>query len=855
MQKRNLYSLLLISFIAVFAASMAFANSVTFETKNVARCTNANGLIQAIVTADSISAVEIIVEVSGDANTPVTFTWDAGFAPAWTKVVDDTSGVDGVLPDTFRIAAMLLNPSDGALAAGTYTVGRINFGAPNMCTGTVNLMPAVFDYPIPAAVQTQFVNAATSTILPVVVTNGVISIVNQAPALAAVPNATLPFGATFTTTLSGSDPDACERLRYFKVSGPAALTVVSTTGVVTWITTGADVCENPVTVKVVDSCGAEALRSFTVTVTNQPPVIACTNPAPTVLGDVATGTVNSTDPDGGPGAPLYSVISFNGPGVVTMNPATGVFTWPTVFNDANYLGTFELCVSVTDGANLCPASPSNADTCCMQVTVVWGKVVIEKVHDQIQGQFTDVDVMLGTNYPIGGFDLLIFYDASALSLQKVDPGAFITNDMANGGCRWEYFTYRFGANGNCGSACPSGYVRIVAMAETNNGDNHPQCFTNYPGPGIDSVVAKMRFLVSNDRTLECQYVPITFWWVDCGDNSFSNVKGDSLIISRYVYAYGGFDGPYYHIESFDPVFPTNAGAQEECDTHNQPGKPNTWRVIDFFNGGVDIVCADSIDARGDINLNGLSYEIADAVMFTNYFVYGFSAFQGHTAGSQAASDVNADGLSLSVADLVYLIRVLVGDAMPYPKTTALEVIVTSGDGVYTANGVEVGAVAMTVKGEVEPELLALNMDMRYAYENGITRIIILPQYAGQSSISGFTGDFVRVQGELVSFEAATILGQPIAAKLTPKAYALSQNYPNPFNPSTNIQFALPVAGEYTLTIYNVNGQTVKTFSGNAEAGWQTVVWNTSETNVASGVYFYRLNAGTYSSVKKMVLLK
>ena len=47
------------------------------------------------------------------------------------------------------------------------------------------------------------------------------------------------------------------------------------------------------------------------------------------------------------------------------------------------------------------------------------------------------------------------------------------------------------------------------------------------------------------------------------------------------------------------------------------GKPKPIRCVDFTNGGIDIICADSIDARGDINLNGLAYEVADAVMFSN----------------------------------------------------------------------------------------------------------------------------------------------------------------------------------------------------------------------------------------------
>ncbi len=57
---------------------------------------------------------------------------------------------------------------------------------------------------------------------------------------------------------------------------------------------------------------------------------------------------------------------------------------------------------------------------------------------------------------------------------------------------------------------------------------------------------------------------------------------------------------------------------------SQKTHPDT--VVDFYDGGIDIVCADSIDARGDINLNGIANEIADAVMYTKYFLYGISAF-------------------------------------------------------------------------------------------------------------------------------------------------------------------------------------------------------------------------------------
>ena len=242
MQKRNLYSLLLISFIVVFASSMAFANQVTIESKSLPRCFNSASNVTAIVSSDSVSAIEIVVVIDGALTLPLPgsiFTFDAGFTALTDRVVDDTSGVDGVVPDTIRIAAMLLNPSAGALAQGSHVVGRINYRTNDVCSGSGTLQGGVFDYPIPATVTTQFVDAATTTIVPVVVNNGTVTITNASPTIAAIPNATLFWGQTYIGTATGSDgdtPNGCEVLSYSKVAGPAAMTVNPATGAISWRT-------------------------------------------------------------------------------------------------------------------------------------------------------------------------------------------------------------------------------------------------------------------------------------------------------------------------------------------------------------------------------------------------------------------------------------------------------------------------------------------------------------------------------------------------------------------------------------------------------------------------------------------
>ena len=114
--------------------------------------------------------------------------------------------------------------------------------------------------------------------------------------------------------------------------------------------------------------------------------------------------------------------------------------------------------------------------------------------------------------------------------------------------------------------------------------------------------------------------------------------------------------------------------------------------------------------------------------------------------------------------------------------------------------------------------------------------------------------------EAVDFTGVGQSFGPVAVRVTaPATYSLAQNHPNPFNPETAIEFALPSAGEVTLTIYNLTGQEVVTLvHGRLDAGLHTALWDGRDQNgveLASGVYIYRITAGTFAKARKMVLVK
>jgi hypothetical protein len=88
----------------------------------------------------------------------------------------------------------------------------------------------------------------------------------------------------------------------------------------------------------------------------------------------------------------------------------------------------------------------------------------------------------------------------------------------------------------------------------------------------------------------------------------------------------------------------------------------------------------------------------------------------------------------------------------------------------------------------------------------------------------------------------------------PDQFSLQQNYPNPFNPSTIIQYELPIGGQVTLNVYDVLGNEVATLVDEEKpAGVYTV--NFDGSTLASGIYLYRLHAGSYASTKAMLIIK
>jgi hypothetical protein len=282
---------------------------------------------------------------------------------------------------------------------------------------------------------------------------------------------------------------------------------------------------------------------------------------------------------------------------------------------------------------------------------------------------------------------------------------------------------------------------------------------------------------------------------------------------------------------------------------------------------------------GDINLNGLAFEISDLIYFNNHFIDPFNyPLEGERLLN---SDINQDGRPGTLGDLVYFIRIISGDEEPPGKLDFSEGLTASVDlerhgnnlGIYSDWTDEIGAAMLTFTCKYdEPEIILTERSERLgiskSFKDGILKVLIC-DYTGKP-IKGGEGPIIEIAAsgideiELQSADLADVKGRDIAARIgspasLPEKFELGRNYPNPFNPSTTISFALPGEIAIELKIYNIRGQEVKTLISKVmPAGYHEVVWdgkNSGGEEVSSGVYFYRLTAGEFSESRKMIMLK
>ena len=126
----------------------------------------------------------------------------------------------------------------------------------------------------------------------------------------------------------------------------------------------------------------------------------------------------------------------------------------------------------------------------------------------------------------------------------------------------------------------------------------------------------------------------------------------------------------------------------------------------------------------------------------------------------------------------------------------------------------------------------------------------------------YSGDYGEAESFASNYDSGSIenlTGTDDNLPVIPEHFFISQNYPNPFNPVTTISYGLPDDADVRIEIYNILGQNVRTLADEHQAaGYRTVIWDGNDdsgSQVSSGIYFYRIEAGDFQASKKMVLIK
>lgn len=428
------------------------------------------------------------------------------------------------------------------------------------------------------------------------------------------------------------------------------------------------------------------------------------------------------------------------------NPSDRVFTFTPTFADTGKLFTFE--ASISDSSDRQVALPF-----FVKVDGRIGAIVeIEKTHITIQGNWEHVTISkISGPIVAGSFNFKICYNGDGL---KYDTLA-LADTLTKLGWTFELSSVRTGSFTQLGLKAPILSIRALAPASA-------------PTVIPDGALFTIKFFVTNDRNFECQFIPIQFAWSGYDDNTFTTNNADTIFSCLQVVDYEGND-----MTSLKSLADYSSKALHNLDGpcrdwRHQPRAITDIRNIVLRNGGVNIVCAGMPNPLGDLNLNGISYEIADFELMSRWLAFGDSALDKNPQFREAqvyTSDANQDGYTASVADMVYLIRVVVGDALPFPKLRPygeIALCAQSHDTLFVESNDSLAGIVIVFKADEQTSFENLtNIEMITGRRGSFTTLLFRPSLNDMlGCIKSGLSPIVRIRGkaELQSIEISDYNG-------------------------------------------------------------------------------------------------
>jgi hypothetical protein len=333
-----------------------------------------------------------------------------------------------------------------------------------------------------------------------------------------------------------------------------------------------------------------------------------------------------------------------------------------------------------------------------------------------------------------------------------------------------------------------------------------------------------------------------------GSTYFWRVRGTNI----------GGDGPYSAVWSFKVGNEVRVPATSYSYSNIDFGRVKVWQykdtLVTIFNQGTDTLKIQSIYIPGGM---------FSARLYSGFVPPGKSfndtiRFSPTTYGNMLASIVVMSN-SASGRDTIKVSGVGLAAALKFNVAQVNFGLVLLGKSKDTA---------VTVLNQGNDTLRISSITCKHPAITSASASLIIPpngsaidtfRFAPQT-VGSVLGTMLFVNNGLGTYDTLRVIGSGVTATTgiaqdeAPSSFELKQNYPNPFNPSTIIAYAVPRSAYVSLRIFNTLGQEVDLLvNDQMSPGYYRVRWNAS--NVPSGIYFYRLQAGEFVETKKMVLLR